>query len=96
MVGTMSVDIVSIFIGYILDKTKNTLCNGCVLIGWLVFNSESSCIQTVFKSKTITDHKLLQNVHEESLQNPRQNSRFLCNRPDVPLKASGRPAMSYK
>jgi hypothetical protein len=26
----------------------------------------------MIKSKTITDHKLLEDVHEESLQNPRQ------------------------
>jgi hypothetical protein len=26
----------------------------------------------MIKSKTITDHKLLKDVHEESLQNPRQ------------------------
>jgi hypothetical protein len=38
----------------------------------------------VFKSKIVTDHKLLEDVHEESLQNPSQNSRFLCNRPDAP------------
>jgi hypothetical protein len=65
------------YVGYILDD-KNTLCNGCKLTGWSVFNSESSCIQTMFKSKKVTDHKLLEDVHEESLQNPRQNSRFLC------------------
>jgi hypothetical protein len=59
------------------------------------FNSESSCIQTVFKSKKVIDHKLLEDVHEESLQNPRQNSRFLCNRRDEPLKASGRPVVFY-
>jgi hypothetical protein len=28
------------------------------------------------------------------MQFPSQNSRFLCNRPDGPLKASGRPAVS--
>jgi hypothetical protein len=51
---------------------QNTLCNGCILTGWSIFNSESSCIQTIIKSKTITDHKLLKDVHEESLQNPRE------------------------
>jgi hypothetical protein len=44
--------------------------------------------------KEVNDHKLLEDVDEESLQNPRQNSRFLCNHPDEPLKASGRPSMS--
>jgi hypothetical protein len=62
------------YVGYILDD-KNTLYNGCKLTGWSVFNLESSCIQTMFKSKKVTDHKLLEDVHEESLQNPRQNSR---------------------
>jgi hypothetical protein len=38
----------------------------------------------MFKSKKVSDHKLLEDVHEESLQNPRQNSRFLFNRPDPP------------
>jgi hypothetical protein len=59
------------YIGNILVD-KNTLCNGYVLRGWLVFNSESSCIQIMIKSKTITNHKLLKDVHQESLQNPRQ------------------------
>jgi hypothetical protein len=31
----------------------------------------------VFNSKTITDHKLLKDVHEESLQNPRQKQSVL-------------------
>jgi hypothetical protein len=35
------------------------------------------------KSKTISDHKLLKNVHEESLQNPRQIQ-------SVPVQLSGR------
>jgi hypothetical protein len=69
---------------------KNTLCNGCNLTGWSVFNSESSCIQIMFKSKKVSDLKLPEDVHEESLWNPRQNSRLLCNRLDGPLKASGR------
>jgi hypothetical protein len=34
----------------------------------------------MFKSKKVSDHKLLGDVHEQSLQNPRQNSWFLCNR----------------
>jgi len=48
----------------------------------------------VFKSKKVTDHKLLKDVHEESLQIPNQINRFLCNHPDEPLKAPGRPAVS--
>jgi hypothetical protein len=30
----------------------------------------------MIKSKTITDHKLLKDVHEESLQNPRQKQPY--------------------
>jgi len=41
-------------------------------MGWSVFNLESSCIQTMIKSKTITDHKLLKDFQEESFQNQRQ------------------------
>jgi hypothetical protein len=37
----------------------------------------------MIKSKTITDHKLLEDVHEESLQNPRQKQQ-------VPVQPSGR------
>jgi hypothetical protein len=37
----------------------------------------------MIKSKTITDHKLLEDVHEESLQNPRQKQL-------VPVQPSGR------
>jgi hypothetical protein len=37
----------------------------------------------MIKSKTITDHKLLKDVHEESLQNPRQKQL-------VPVQPSGR------
>jgi len=60
------------------------------------FYSKSSCIRTVFISKHVTDHKLLEDVHEDSLQIPSQINRFLCNRLDEPLKASGRPAVSSK
>jgi len=56
--------------------------------------SESSCIWTVFISKHVTDHKLLEDVHEDSLQIPSQINRFMCNRPDEPLKASGHLAVS--
>jgi len=36
-------EFVSIFLATFWIKKKNTLCNGCVLIGWSVFNLESSC-----------------------------------------------------
>jgi hypothetical protein len=42
------------------------------------------CMVTSFK----------EDIHEDSMQFPSQNSQFLCNRPDRPLKASGRPAVS--
>jgi hypothetical protein len=58
--------------------------------------SESPCIRIVFISKHVTDHKLLEDVHEDSLQIPIQSNRFLCNSPDEPLKASGRPAVSSR
>jgi hypothetical protein len=35
-----------------------------------------------------------EDVHEDSMQFPSQNSRFLCNRLDGPLKASVGPAVS--
>jgi hypothetical protein len=56
--------------------------------------SESSCLRIVFISKHVTNHKFLEDVHEDSLQIPRQKNRFLCNRPNEPLKASGCPAVS--
>jgi hypothetical protein len=49
--------------------------------------SESSRFQTMFKSKIMTDQKLLEDVHEESLQIPSKINRFLCNHSDEPLKA---------
>jgi hypothetical protein len=76
--------------------TKNTLFNSCKLTRWSVLYSESSCIQTVFKSKHVTDQKLLEDVHKDSLHIPSQINRFLCNRPDEPLKASGHPVVSSK
>jgi hypothetical protein len=42
------------------------------------------CMVTIFK----------EDVHQDFMQFPSQNSRFLCNRPDGPLKASGRSAVS--
>jgi hypothetical protein len=83
------------YVGYILDNKK-------YFMQWLQINrmigsySESSITQTVFISKHVTDHKLLKDVHEDSLQISSQINRFLCNRPDEPLKASGCPAVSSK
>jgi len=58
--------------------------------------SESSCIQPVFISKHGTDHKLLKDVHEDSLQIPSQINRFQYNRPNEPLKASERSVVSSR
>jgi hypothetical protein len=41
----------------------------------------------------VTDHKFLKDVDEDSMEFPSQNSRFLCNHPDGPLKVSGRPTV---
>jgi type II secretory pathway predicted ATPase ExeA len=57
---------------------------------------ESSCIQTVFNSKHVIDHKLLEDVREDSLQIPNQINWFLCNRLDEALKASEHPAVSSR
>jgi hypothetical protein len=38
--------------------------------------------------------QVLEDVHENSMQFPSQNNRFLCNRPDGPLRASRRPVVS--
>jgi len=51
-------------------------------------------IWTVFISSHVTGHKFLEDVHEDSMQFPCQNNRFLCNCLDRPLKASGRPSVS--
>jgi hypothetical protein len=39
-------------------------------------------------------HKVLEDVHEDSMQFPNHNSRFLCNRQDGPLKALEHPSVS--
>jgi len=62
------------YVGYILDD-KNSMIGS---------SSESSFIRTMFISKHVTDHKLLEDLHEEYLQIPSQINRFLCNRPDTP------------
>jgi hypothetical protein len=43
----------------------------------------------------VYDHKFLEDVHEDFMQFLSQNSRFMCNRPDSPLKASRCPTV-YK
>jgi hypothetical protein len=48
----------------------------------------------LFISSHVTGHKFLENVHENSMQFSSQINRFLCNRPDGPLKASRGPAVS--
>jgi hypothetical protein len=40
----------------------------------------------------VIDHKFLED--EDSFQIPRQKNRFLCNRPNEPLKVSRHPAVS--
>jgi hypothetical protein len=50
----------------------------------------------MIKSKTITDHKLLEDVHEESLQNPRQKQPVPVQPSGRALKASGRPVVSHR
>jgi hypothetical protein len=83
------------YVGNIVDD-KNTLCYSCIFNRMIGVYLESSCIQTMFKSKLMTDQKLLEDVHEDSLQNSKPKEPFLCNRLDEPLKASGLPAVSYR
>jgi hypothetical protein len=74
---------------------KNTLCNSCSLNRMISSVSKSS-FWTVLISNIVTNHKLLEDVIEESLQIPSLFNRFQCNRPDEPLKASRRPAVSSR
>jgi len=60
------------YVGYILDD-KNTLCNGC---------NSLHVIWTVFISSHVTNHKFIEDVHEDSMQFPSQQS--------VPVQPSGR------
>jgi hypothetical protein len=69
------------YVGNILDD-KNTLCNGYIFYRMIDVYSESSCIQKMFKSKLVTDQKLLEDVHENSLQNSKPNQ-------PVPVQPSG-------
>jgi hypothetical protein len=48
----------------------------------------------MFVSSYVTSHKILEDVHEDSIHFPSQINQFLCNRPDRPLKASGHPSVS--
>jgi hypothetical protein len=63
------------YIGNILVE-KNTLCNGCIFNKMIGVYSESSCIQTMFKSKLVTDQKLIEDVHDDSLQNSKPNQQI--------------------
>jgi len=83
---TFNIEAVSIFIGYILDKTKT-------LYVMVAFEQDSQFFnlhvfgQTVFKSKssyiqTSTVHKLLEDIHEESI------TKYMTNQP-VPGQPSG-------
>jgi hypothetical protein len=69
------------YIGNILVD-KNTLCKGCLLTGisvqFRVFKLYGQCLISCH----VSGHKLLEDVHEDSIQFPSQNSRFLCNRLD--------------
>jgi hypothetical protein len=51
-------------------------------------------IWTVSHFMPCVGHKFLEDVREDSVQFSSQNSGFLCNHPDGPLKASGCPAFS--
>jgi hypothetical protein len=48
----------------------------------------------VFISSQVSCHKFLEDVHEDFMQNSKSASRFLCNRPDMPLKAFEHPVVS--
>jgi hypothetical protein len=81
------------YIGNILIN-KNTLCNGCFLNRIIGSILSLHVIWTVSHFMPCVGHKVLEDVHEDSMQFPNQNSRFLYNCPDRPLKASGRPSVS--
>jgi len=81
------------FVGNILDD-KNTLCNGCFLNRFIGFIQSLQVIWIVLVSSHVTGHKFLEDVHEDSMHFPSQINRFLCNRPDGPLKASEHPTVS--
>jgi hypothetical protein len=51
-------------------------------------------MDSVYFKPFVSCHKFLEDVHEDSMQNSKSASRFLCNRPNGPLKASGRLIVS--
>jgi hypothetical protein len=73
---------------------KNSLCNDCILNKFIGFIQSLQVLWIVFISSHVTDHKFLEDVHKDSMQFSSQINRFLCNRPNGPLKAFGRPTMS--
>jgi hypothetical protein len=86
----------SLFVFYIgnILVDKNTLCNDCFLNRFIGFIQSLQVTWTLFVSSHVTGHKFLEDVHEDSMQFPSQINRFLCSRPDEPLKASRRPVVS--
>jgi hypothetical protein len=74
--------------------TKTLLCKGCILNRFIIFIQSLQVIWTVLVSSYVIGHKILEDVHEDSMHFPSQINRFLCNCPDGPLKASGRPSVS--
>jgi hypothetical protein len=85
--------LLAFFVGNILDD-KNTLYNGFILNRFIGFTQSLQVIWTVFLSSHVTGHKFLEDVHEDSMNFSTQTNRFLCNSPDGPLKALGRPSVS--
>jgi len=73
---------------------QNTLCNGCILNRFIGFIQSLQVIWTMLVSSHVTGHKFLEDVYEDSMQFSSQINRFLCNRPNGPLMASGRPVVS--
>jgi hypothetical protein len=59
------------YVGYILDD-KNTLCNGCYLNRVIGLIQNLQVLWTVFISSHVPCHKSLEDVHEDSMQNPSQ------------------------
>jgi len=81
------------YIGNILID-KNTLCNGCFLNKIIGYIQSLHVIWIVSHFMPCVGHKVLEDVHEDFMQFSKQNSWFLCNRPDGPLKASGHSLVS--
>jgi hypothetical protein len=85
--------VLEFYIGNILVDKKN-LCNGFFLNRIIGSIQSLHVIWTVSHFMPCVGHKVLEDVHEDSIQFPNQNSRFQCNRLDEPLKAFGCPSMS--